>query len=517
MRDIVKEGINVVDLLDNEKLYNTETLHDDGRTYMWMLARFQRAHEESKTKSTRVRDAWSNKRARARIHKMTKWCPAWLKLSKDRKCYEIIDANAETVRWIFNEAAEGRGIDAITRRLNEKNKPHFGTSKGWHTSYVYKILRNKAVLGVYEPTTVNGKLATEQDLIEHAIPDYYPPIVTEELFYRVQSGLTERRNNGAGRKGPNYTNLFSGLKLTCAYCRGAVRFENKGSGPKGGQYFVCEGARRGRECSARRWRYQHFEDAFLSFVHHEIDFSSLAGAPETERRHVLDRQIEGCRGRIADLEQQLTKRINLIDEVKDPTPIVKMVDAIGDQIKQVNDELAKASVERDALNATLQAQVQAPGHLKELIEILSSKDTDLYRVRSQLATTIRHLISEVILAPLHEGDQVDSIEWGKDDVEKVEAVILLERVFGLRDNNATGYYVVRFKNGKFRIDVPPDNPLETPLDQSETTAMVFIHADGSVEVLEKDAPVPTDDAMVKAIGFVTSNIRTGTVEIKSRL
>jgi len=80
-----------------------------------------------------------------------------------------------------------------------------------------------------------------------AIKDYFPAIVDEQLFYRAQDARDQRRVKGAGRKGPNVSNLFSGL-ATCAYCRSKMRFENKGPGPKGGTYLVCDSARRGLTC-----------------------------------------------------------------------------------------------------------------------------------------------------------------------------------------------------------------------------------------------------------------------------
>ncbi len=43
-----------------------------------------RGHEESATKSKRIKEAWATKRATAGNKKMTKTCPAWLQLSEDQ-------------------------------------------------------------------------------------------------------------------------------------------------------------------------------------------------------------------------------------------------------------------------------------------------------------------------------------------------------------------------------------------------------------------------------------------------
>lgn len=68
MRDIVDEGINVVDLSDSDRLYNSDVLREDTQSYMRMVLRFERAHDESKTKSERVKEAWNG------IDEFSDWC-----------------------------------------------------------------------------------------------------------------------------------------------------------------------------------------------------------------------------------------------------------------------------------------------------------------------------------------------------------------------------------------------------------------------------------------------------------
>ena len=86
--------------------------------------------------------------------------------------------------------------------------PPIGRADSWHRSYVLKILRNRAVLGEYQPHRGHGAVGRQP--IGKPIPDYYPAVIEAELFYRVQAALKSRRLM-RGRTGKLVANLFTGL------------------------------------------------------------------------------------------------------------------------------------------------------------------------------------------------------------------------------------------------------------------------------------------------------------------
>ena len=216
--------------------------------------------------------AWANKRANAKSRPLTSICPAWLTLSKDKTRYEVIAKRAQIVRSIFEDSAAGMGNYSITRRLNQSRVPHFGRSRGWCTSYVSNITINRSVLGEFQPhQIVNGKRVP----VGSTIPNYFPAIVDEDLFYRVQALRRQRKISGSGRKGLYVSNLFTRL-ATCAYCGSPMRFENKGYGPNGGTYLSCDNSRRGLGCERVGWRYEDFETLFLAFVHDTQRWEGIA-------------------------------------------------------------------------------------------------------------------------------------------------------------------------------------------------------------------------------------------------
>jgi len=95
--------------------------------------------------------------------KLTGKCPDWLTLSEDRAKFIPIKGNAEIIRQIFKMKTAGDGSEKIARQLNlsktllwkvregRDGKPRKRPWKGWRKTYIDKILRNKEVIGEYQP------------------------------------------------------------------------------------------------------------------------------------------------------------------------------------------------------------------------------------------------------------------------------------------------------------------------------------------------------------------------------
>jgi DNA invertase Pin-like site-specific DNA recombinase len=195
---IIQAGIHLVTLADN-RVYRAGMT--DLADLIMSLVIMSRAHEESQTKSHRIAAAWKNKRTKAISRQpMTKWCPAWLKLSHDRAGYEPIPERVEIVRQIFRDTASGIGIYSITRRLNKAAVDTFGSPNGWRQSYVAKILANRGAFGEFQPhIRVGGKRVPDGA----AIAGYFPSIIDEELFYQAQHAKSQRRGWGLDEREPH--------------------------------------------------------------------------------------------------------------------------------------------------------------------------------------------------------------------------------------------------------------------------------------------------------------------------
>lgn len=307
---IIQSGINLVTLADNRVYRAGQTELAD---LIMSLVIMSRAHEESQTKSHRIAASWKNKRVHAAEQRpMTKWCPAWLELTADRTSYRTIPERVKIVQQIFDDTASGVGMYSIAARLNSANIPSFGGPRGWHQSYIAKILANRSVLGEFQPhIRLEGKRMPDGE----PIAGYFPAIISEDLFYRAQHGKSQRLVGGAGRKGTTFTNLFSGL-ASCAYCNAQILFENKGSGNKGGTYLICSDARRKRECPATRWRYEDFETSFLAFVQ-ELDLENIISeSDEAHERSANEAKLTALRGESASISDLMEKTYGLLSTGK---------------------------------------------------------------------------------------------------------------------------------------------------------------------------------------------------------
>ena len=191
---IVQSGINLVTLTDRRVYSGKTTNLVDMITSLVIM---ERAHETSETKGLRVGAAWKQKRMRAaQGEPMTARCPAWLRLSADRRTYELMPDRAEIVRQIFANSAAGLGMYSIATRLNEAGVQAFVGKNGWHRSYIAKTLANRAVLGEFQPhILIDGNRVPDGE----PITNYFPAIITEQIFYQAQHGRLSKE--GRWRRG----------------------------------------------------------------------------------------------------------------------------------------------------------------------------------------------------------------------------------------------------------------------------------------------------------------------------
>ncbi len=451
--DLINNGINVVTLSDRQLYKAGET---DWMQLLVSIVGMSRAYEESRIKGERVGKAWSNKRDNASSAKLTSICPAWLKLSADRSTFDVIGDRDQIIKRIFEESLAGIGTFSITKRLNgDKVKP-FGKSAGWVQSYVTKILKNRAVLGEYQPhKIVNDKRVPEGDIVE----GYYPRIIEPELFYKVQSMRRERSAHpNSGRKGEQISNLFTHI-AKCEYCGEPMRFVNKGSGSKGGTYLKCSKSISGRGCVETSWRYSDFEKSFLYFTS-EIDLDMLFRASSiTSERHAIEARSIEIRERIHDAETKRERVFELIQETAHSTKF------LSSKIDEIQVEIEKLEIELTGLSSIVPVEKVniTSDELREKIKQLQEGQYANYRDRAAVAARLRELIKSLSVAVKGREPVLDKIklflEENESDAEYREK--LIAHISGsFKDNGSMNKtFTVRFADETTRIVVVnPNDP-----------------------------------------------------------
>lgn len=480
---ILKQGIIIVTLADG-MIYR----HDDNNVANLIISItiMARAHEESLTKSKRLKAAWSNKRTNILSRKLTAQCPKWMKLSADKTEFEFIPERAEVVRRIVGWAKDGMGQAQIAKRLNEQSVPSFSDhGNGWHNSYVQKILTNSALYGQFQPGVFEkGKVIPHGDAIEN----YYPALISKDEFFLLQSFRSERATGGAkARKGSTVSNLLSGI-VKCGYCRSTmvmagaaakrIRSED-GSEVKrpARKVLVCDSGRRGLECFAVQWDYKDFERSFLSFCRSvelkriltNLKSANIAG----ERKLSVREKLQAIVSEIGETQRRLN---NLIDAIE-----------AGDALASVRERIRKTELKLEGLDKSKQQyeaellllegtdrQLESASEsIRDLIEKMESlTGDDLFSVRVALADQIRRTIEVIQVHPagrLVSADTVQKMRFqmleggiGPDEVEEHLSNYRIEPLRQGRGNRGRyasrrdigRFFVVHSKNGGFQTAYP---------------------------------------------------------------
>ena len=176
--------------------------------------------------------------------------PLGYKVDENKK-YVIDPQYAPTVRLIFNLYAEGKTVTEIVRELNAQG---LRTRKGtvFSTNSLNRLLKNKKYIGVY---TYNNEVS-----IEHAIP----PIVDEDLFYKVQELLKYNQRAAAHKKAK--VDYLLTEKLFCGKC-GTMMVGVCGTSKTGARhhYYICT-AQKKKLCTKKAVRQAWIEGLVFDYV-----------------------------------------------------------------------------------------------------------------------------------------------------------------------------------------------------------------------------------------------------------
>lgn len=308
--DIIESGVTVVTLRQGGSVEFRPGAVDMGRLMMAVMS-LCLAHEESAKKSHRLAEAWKAKRADIKEKPLTKMVPSWLTL-RDGKM--VVDkAKAAIVKKIFRLAADGHGLTSIVKLLNQNPQAFYDEpNKHFMRSYVFKILHNRSVLGEYQPHTITYVDSKRKRIpIGDPVQDYFPAIVSSDLFYAASGGLS-RRKLARGRSS-QHINLFSGL-LVSSEDGSPLHMQNKGCGRR----YVSSAALVGRRGASAfiGFPVATFEEAMLIRLAEPSMVKSEDGGEE------LRTEASGIEGEISALNAKIEKVQESLINGKTDTPSV---------------------------------------------------------------------------------------------------------------------------------------------------------------------------------------------------
>ena len=248
MTQIINAGITVVTAADGQE-YSRETIRANPYKLILSMAIMIRAHEESDTKSKRVRAAirrqaegWVAGTWRGIIRNGKD--PHWVRHTDNG--WELIEDRAAAVRFAVQRFLEGRGSVQIVREMAGLGM-RMTESGTLNANNIYRTLRKRLLVGDRD-LTVDGEA--------YLLKGYYPALLTEAEFDALQLAVDRRRGTRGVGEIPS---ILTGMGITvCGYCGSAMVSQNlmgrarqpDGRPWPGHRRLICTSNSRGSGCGA---------------------------------------------------------------------------------------------------------------------------------------------------------------------------------------------------------------------------------------------------------------------------
>jgi DNA invertase Pin-like site-specific DNA recombinase len=406
---LISDGITIVTLTP-EQVFTRASLARDPAPLFLAVAQMAAAHDYSRRLAERISFAWEKRRKKMRAGEaiFNRKAPGWL--VREGEKWVKLPERVKVVQRAVALAIEGDGPYSIAARFNREGIPPLTNRKNfermkpvkeWEWTTVRHLLTTRALVGEFQPHTFRefdgrtGKPATEdtdpRDKVRRLVPDgepiknYYPKIISETAYWRVQTQIQKRAIGVRGRTGRNVANLF-GRILTSATDGSTLRMSQKHKG--GHCNLVSARAVRGAAPYCP-FPYAAFEEAFLKWVF-EVGWQ-VPQQPTNQTNPCVD--IED---RLVVAQAKRDKAKQLIERTTDLDAISSLLESEANyavETKRLERELAAARA-AGALPSTTEMQQEIGATAKRLARL---KGGELHEARERLRSLIQGLCKGIRL------------------------------------------------------------------------------------------------------------------------
>lgn len=376
--EIINAGVTIVTLTDGNEHSKDTPANQQFSNLLISITTLCRAHDESLMKSRRLKSAWAGKRRDIKTKYYTKKVPRWLKFDKDQIKPAIIPEKTKIVRRMFKLCLAGNNAEGIAKVFRKEKIPLVAGGKAWTHSYVSQTLRNEAVTGQFTPHRIeNGKRVPATTPIR----DYYPVIVPQADYDKVQFIMDSRTMNRGGRVSQAGDNLFK-KRLFCGYCGYPVYVNYKGKyyKGKGRKTLICRNAKDGTGCFHVSWDYWEFEEAFVrAATELHLLLKDRVQGPG------LREEIQQHSGRLSEITKRLKKYRDLIDAEED----AKELKTITSGIRELEEEQEEVVKKKDSAERKMIAGLDGPAPIANLEKLVKRlEDTNVRRIVADLVSQL---------------------------------------------------------------------------------------------------------------------------------
>lgn len=351
LAQIINAGITVVTASDGRE-YNREKLKAQPMDLVYSLLVMIRAHEESDTKSKRVKAAirrqcenWLSGTYKGLINHGHD--PAWVR--RDDEGFHLVPERVKALRLAINLYMEGNGSARIFEQLKSEGLELY-TAK----STLYKILKNPILIGI-KTLELDGEV--------YSLTNYYPAVLTQAEFDALTAfNSSKTRNKGKGE----FPSVITGLNITyCGYCGSSIASQTlhtrnrkpDGTVQDGHRRLHCCGSNNADRCPVvTSCSAVPVEKAVFNYCADILNLTDLMAS----NIHVdqLNAQLIKLKVSIAETEGNLSKITDaLLADDSGATPLVFIKKA-----RELEALLAKLKSEESGLEAQLRQSSQIDLH-----------------------------------------------------------------------------------------------------------------------------------------------------------
>lgn len=222
------------------------------------------------------------------------------KINDERK-FEPHETFAPIVVDVFNMYADGRTIKYIIDYLDERKIRSYRGGKIGGTC-IQRMLSNRRYLGEYKFRDV-------------VVPNCIPPLISEELFEKVQRRLVKNKQAAARFKADEEYLLT--LKLFCGKCGTHMVGESGMGTSKVYRYYKCAKTKKVHLCNKKPVRKEWIEDLVVTKAMEILNDEKLVDYL-AERIYVLQGEenprIPRLKEQLADIEKRIENIMNAIEQ-----------------------------------------------------------------------------------------------------------------------------------------------------------------------------------------------------------
>jgi site-specific DNA recombinase len=335
--------------------------------------------------------------------------PLGYKLDSE-KYFQIDELTAPIVQEIYTRYADGETVAEITHSLNERA---LVTAKGaqFNKNSLHKMLKNRKYIGEYQ----------YRDIVNNSA---IPPIITEELFDKVQKRLEKNKKAPAAKKA--VVEYLLTTKLLCGKC-GAYMVGESGISKTGRtyNYYKCAKAKRGKGCKKKTIKKDFIERFVVEYTHNHVlqddMISKLADSiVEVEKRENIT--LPHLHQQLKEVEKSIENMLKAIEQGVLTSSTKRRLDELEERQQELEISIAQEQIEKPPLTKEQlvfwisrfkDGDIDDPKHRRDIVDIFVNS---LYLYDDKLVLTFNYTdgtetvsLDEIsdILADYESSDLVD--------------------------------------------------------------------------------------------------------------